>query len=186
MSHSANVFNTVILYAAIIVMLILRQRTRAHPANAHLVKGERLRPLAITVMDPILSLVFVGYVLWDLATRDVSHAGAAIVGALIGIPIGLMRARVQYVRAVPEAKAVVFRRSGAEYVLLGILLVLRLAESSIENSHTTALTLLLGGMVALAVAESITRTAAITVHYYRDAAHPPAEASAPSAPSAPN
>jgi hypothetical protein len=171
-THSTNAINTAILYAALLIMVVLRQRTRGHPANATLLKGERLRPLAITMMDPVLSVVFVGVVLWDLATRDVVHAVVALLGAIIGLPIGILRARVQFVRAVPEAKGVVFRRSGAEYALLALLLVLRLAETSVQHARSTALTCVLAGLVALAVSESFARTTAIVLHYRRDTAHP--------------
>ncbi len=103
--------------------------------------------------------------LWGLATRNDDHAALAVVGALAGIPIGLARARTMFVRAVREIKSVVSRRSPLEYGLLGVPLVLRLAESSIAKLHSGAATYALTALIALAVAESITRAAAIVWRY---------------------
>jgi hypothetical protein len=171
-TNSTSVGGAVVLYAVLAVMIVLRRRTRQHPANSDLVKGERLRPLAITLLDPVLSLVFAGPLLWDLATHDPARSFAAVVGASLGIPIAIWRARVQYVRAVPEAKGVVFRRSPIEYGLLGLLLLLRLLESSIEHATSRPLTFVLTGLIGLAIAESIARTTAIALRYVADARRP--------------
>jgi hypothetical protein len=90
------------------------------------------------------------------------------------VPIGMARARVMYVRAVKESHSVVFRRSAMEYGLLGLLLVLRIAESSISHLHNEFVTYVLTGGIALAVVESIARAAAIVVKYRRDPALPAA------------
>jgi hypothetical protein len=75
---------------------------------------------------------------------------------------------VQYVRAVGTAKCVVFRRSTAEYGLLALLLVLRIAESSISNLHNGFASYAIAAGAALAVAESIARSAAIAIRYHRE------------------
>lgn len=158
--------------AVLILIAILRSRSIRQNRDVVLNKGERLRPLVITMLDPLVSIVLIGSVLWSLMMRSDGHVVAATIGAVAGIPIGMARAKVMYVRAVKESQSVVFRRSAMEYGLLGLLLVLRIAESSISHLHNEFVTYLLTAGIALAVAESITRAAAIVVKYRRDGALP--------------
>jgi hypothetical protein len=119
----------------------------------------------MTWLDPVLVLVFIGPVLWDLLTRDSGHVLTALLGAAAGIPVGVARARTMYVRAVKDAQAVIFRRSNLEYGLLAILLVLRVVESSIAKLHSDFATYTLTALLALALAESFARTTDIVVRY---------------------
>ena len=84
----------------LVVIAILRNRSLRANRDFVLQKGERLRPIMITLLDPTVSVFLIGTVLWDLMTRSDGHFVAALVGAAIGIPIGMAQARVQYVRAV--------------------------------------------------------------------------------------
>jgi hypothetical protein len=152
----------------LVVIAILRSRSIRQNRDVVLNKGERLRPLVITMLDPLVSIVLIGSVLWTLMMRSNGHVVAALVGAAIGVPIGMARAKVMYVRAVKESQSVVFRRSAMEYGLLGLLLVLRIAESSISHLHNEVVTYVLTAGIALAVVESIARAAAIVVKYRRD------------------
>jgi len=163
-----------LVLAVLIFIAILRSRSIRQNRDVVLNKGERLRPLAITTLDPLVSIVLIGSVLWSLMSRSDGHVVAALIGAGVGVPIGMARARVMYVRAVKESHSVVFRRSAMEYGLLGLLLVLRIAESSISHLHNEFVTYLLTGGIALAVVESIARAAAIVVKYRRDPALPAA------------
>jgi len=169
MRNQPSPISAIVLYAVLFAMMVMVRRAKQHPANKDLDAKQRLRPIMITWLDPVLSLVIIGTLLWSLASTNLLHALAALVGALCGIPIGVARANTQYVRGVHDAKMVVFRRSGLEYALLGLLLILRVAEDSISKIHSGPLTLLLTGLVALAVGEAFARSAWITVKYYRDA-----------------
>lgn len=169
-SHTSSVVNTVLLYVVIGATVILRYRTRRHRVNAALVAGERLRPLLTIPMDTALTVVFVGLILFDLATRDVWHALSSAAGVAMGIGLGLLRARVQYVRAVPAAQSIVMRRSPIEYAVLVLLLAVRVAEDYVVRSHTVALTCVLGALMALALAQSATRSYALVRRFRRDAA----------------
>ncbi|HEY1825216.1 MAG TPA: hypothetical protein VGG21_04555 [Acidimicrobiales bacterium] len=162
----ASYFVLVILVA----MAIMRSRSIRQNRDVVLQKRERLRPLAITALDPVVSIVLIGPVLWDLVSRNDARVLAVLVGALLAIPIGLARANVMYVRAVKESKSVVFRRSAMEYGLLTLLLVLRIAESSIDHLHNSFATYALTALIGLAIAESIIRSAAIVLKYRRDTA----------------
>ena len=152
----------------LVVIAVMRNRGVRQNRGMVLNKGERLRPVAITMLDPVISIILVGTVLWSLMMRSDGHVAAAFVGAAAGIPIGLARARVMYVRAVITAKSVVFRPSAMEYGLLALLLALRIAEDSISHLHNAVATYALTALIALAVAESITRAAAIYLRYRRD------------------
>ncbi len=152
----------------LVVIAIMRNRSLRANRDFVLQKGERLRPIMITLLDPVISIFLIGTVLWSLMTRSDGHFLAALLGAAVGVPIGMARARVQYVRAVGTAKSVVFRRSNAEYGLIALLVILRIAESSISNLNTGFATYAIAAGAALAIAESIARSAAIGVRYHRE------------------
>lgn len=158
-----------VVLVVLVVIMILRRRGISQTQPGSLNKGERQRPIAITWLDPVISIIFVGGVLWGLMTRNYGHAAMALVGALAGIPIGLARARAMYVRAVRESKSVIFRRSPLEYGLLGVLLILRIAEGSIAKMHSGFATYALTALIALAIVESITRAGAIVWRYHHEA-----------------
>ena len=168
MSSSPGGASLAILYGILIVMVLLRRQGRARTEPGSLAAGERQRPLAMTWLDPVLSIVFIGSVLWSLVSRDPAHVLAAVVGVAAAVPIGIARARTMYVRAVPAARCVVFRRSQLEYGLLGVLVVLRLLEDAIARQRSGVVTFVLTALIALAVAESIARAAGVTVLYRRD------------------
>jgi hypothetical protein len=158
-----------VVLGVLIVIMILRRRGISQTPSGSLNKGERQRPILITWLDPLISILFVGSVLWGLMTRNYAHAGAALVGALVGVPIGLARARVMYVRAVREAKCIILRRSPIEYTLLAVLLALRLSSNSIANMHNSAATYVLTAVLALGIVESIVRASAIVWRYHHEA-----------------
>ena len=168
MTGSPSGASLILLYGLLGVMVVLRRRGAMQTPPGSLAKGERQRPLLMTWLDPVLSFVFIGSVLWSLLSRDLGHALVGIAGALAGIPIGIARARTMYVRAVPEAHCVVFRRSPLEYGLLGLLLVLRLAEDGISKLHAGVVTYALVALISLAVSESVARAAAVTEYYRRE------------------
>jgi hypothetical protein len=152
----------------LIAMTILGRRGVRQSRKADLNKGERQRPIMITWLDPVLALLFVGSVLWGLIVHDVGHLVTALVGAALGIPFGVARARTMYVRAVKPDQSVVFRRSALEYGLLSLLLVLRLVEKSIEGLHSEVATYALTALIAFALVESIARTVDISLRYHRE------------------
>src|ERR1700677_3977006 len=168
MQHNSSSESFLVL-GILVVIMILRRRGISQPPAGSLNKGERQRPILITWLDPLISILFVGSVLWSLMTRNYAHAGAALVGALAGVPIGLARARVMYVRAIPAAKCIILRRSPVEYALLAVLLVLRLSANSIASMHSSVATYLLTAVIALGVVESIVRAGAIVWRYHREA-----------------
>ena len=134
-------------------------------SNVALAKGERLRPLAITLLDPVLSLIVIGPIFWHLTTTNVNHVILAVVGGVFGVGIGWARARVMFVRAVHETKSVILRRSGAEYALLGLLIVLRVIEDSVKHNRLGVESLVLTALISLAVVEPIARSSFVVMKY---------------------
>jgi hypothetical protein len=151
--------------AVLVVISILVRRGRLNTANVPLEKGERVRPLLITLLDPVVSLVIIGPIFWHLMTTNVEHVAMAAVGAVVGVGIAWARAKVMFVRAEPEVKSVVLRRSGAEYALLGLLIVLRLIEDSVKNNRLGTESIILTALISLAVFEPIARSTFIVLQY---------------------
>lgn len=137
-------------------------------SKVELTNGERVRPLAITLLDPVASVVIIGPIFWHLMTTDVQHVVIASVGGAIGVVIAWARARVMFVRAVQVTKSVILRRSGAEYALLGLLIVLRLIEGSVKNDRIGVQSLVLTALISLAVIEPIARSSFIVDRYLKN------------------
>jgi hypothetical protein len=140
--------------------------------------------LAITLLDPLVSLVIIGPTFWHLALTNLVHVEYAFLGSALGIGIGWARARVMFVRAMRASKNVVLRRSGVEYGLLSLLIILRLVESSVKNDRIGFQSFALTVLISLAVVESIARSAFIVIRYSNDDGDakyiPPAQPGAPS------
>lgn len=167
MSSRPNPLELIALYGLLAVMLVLVRKGRRDPAAKDLPKGQRVRPLILEALDPILSVVVVGGLLVHELGRGWTHVAAALLGAAVGIPIGMARARVMFVRALVATRAVVLRRSGPEYELLGLLLVLRAAEQPLSRITAGPATLALSALLGLALYESFVRAGGIIVRYRR-------------------
>ena len=129
--------------------------------------GEDLRPMAIVVLEPWIEIVLVGVLLWDDLAKDYQHWIAAAVGVVPGVIFGIHRARVMYVRAVPEFRAVVLVRDVLGDAAIVVLILIRVvAETGFRASagFNLALTLLL----SLAISESLVRAALIMRRYRAD------------------
>jgi hypothetical protein len=166
-----------LVLAVLVVIMVLTRRGRMNTSNVPLDKGERIRPLLITLLDPVVSLVIIGPIFWHLTTTNVEHLILAVVGGVIGVGIAWARARVMFVRAVHATKSVILRRSGAEYALLGLLIVLRLVEGSVKHEREGVESLILTGLISLAVCEPIARSAFVVLKYvkYQDVQPSPPE-----------
>ena len=137
-------------------------------ANVPLGKGERIRPLLITLLDPVISLIIIGPIFWHLTTTNVTHVTMALIGGAVGVVIAWVRARVMFVRAVKEVKSVILRRSPAEYALLGLLIVLRVVEDSIKHNRVGVESIVLTALISLAIFEPIARSTFIVLRYQRN------------------
>lgn len=135
-------------------------------SRSSLSRGERVRPIAITLLDPIVSIIAVGSIFWRLSTTDAGHAFFAILGGVAGVVIGWLRARVMFVRAMPESHNVVLRRSSAEYGLLALLILVRLSESSLTHGSGVG-SLLLSAFVSLGIVEAVSRSTFVVMAYRR-------------------
>jgi hypothetical protein len=126
---------------------------------------QRIRPLLLEVLDPILAVIVVGPVLAHELNINTWHVLVGLVGLTIGVPIGLLRSRVQFVRAIKSSQSVVLTRSNAEYALIAVLVVLRVAQDSIRDVHSSTLTLLFAALLALPIGESVARSTSMVEKY---------------------
>ena len=120
-------------------------------------KGQWLRLVKTLVFDPVIELFVVGIVLVEDLVQNWEHVLVGAVGALIGLWVGHYRYRIQYVRAVPEHRAIVFVRSRAEYVALSILILVRLAAEQHQIPVVGPLNLLVTLLLTVVIFESIGR-----------------------------
>jgi hypothetical protein len=184
MQSTSNGLGSAVSLVVLLVIVVLVRRGRVTSSQSSLAKGERVRPLAITLLDPLVSLVIIGPIFWHLASTNIAHVAYAALGAVLGIGIGWARARVMFVRALRASKNVVLRRSGVEYGLLALLIILRLIESSVKNDRIGFQSYALTVLISLAVVESIARSAFIVIRYLSDKGDtthiPPLQPDAPS------
>jgi hypothetical protein len=160
--------NSVQLVAIIVFAVMARslvQKGRRDPQTAYLQPRQRIRPLLLEVLDPVLAIIVVGPVLAHELDINTWHVVAGLVGVSLGIPIGLLRSRVQFVRAIKSSTSVVLTRSNAEYALLVVLIVLRSAQDFIRGVHSPSVTLLFAALLALPIGESAARSISIVEKY---------------------
>lgn len=167
-SSNGSGAGSLIVLVVLVAIAVLVRRGRLNTAHVPLNKGERIRPLAITLLDPVASLVIIGPIFWHLTSTNVDHVIFAIVGGVVGVVIAWARARVMFVRAMHVTKSVVLRRSSTEYALLGLLIILRLVEGSVKHERVGVESLILTSLIALAVIETIARSAFIVRKYLND------------------
>ncbi len=154
----------VVLGALVVVSFLVRQG-RLQSRGANLNPGERLRPLAISCIDPLISLLIIGPLLWKLASHHSGNLAGAVGGAVIGVVIGYFRARVMFVRTQKRTRSVVLRRSGIEYALVAVLIVLREIEGSLELDHVSTATVAVAALAALGLVEAFARAGFIIGRY---------------------
>ena len=180
-SSNGSGASSLLVLVVLAVIMVLVRRGRMNSSNVALGKGERIRPLLITLLDPILSLVIIGPIFWHLTTTNVEHVVVAGVGGAVGVAIAAARARVMFVRAVRETKSVILRRSGAEYALLGLLIILRLIDGSVKHDRVGVESLVVTALISLAIFEPIGRSTLIVLKYLKseDVQPPPAPENSP-------
>jgi hypothetical protein len=147
----------VLLLALLIVDIRYIRASRKLAQQLELPKGQWLRPVKTLVFDPVIELLVIGVVLFQDVIQNWEHMLVGAIGAVAGIAFGHYRYRIQYVRALPEYKAIIFVRSRAEYIALGALVLLRFAAEQHRIPVVGALTLLITALLALIVFESIGR-----------------------------
>jgi hypothetical protein len=157
--------SSIVVLVALVVVAVLVRQGRLQSRKANLNRGERMRPLAITFIDPIISLVIIGPLLWRLVSASGANLAAAIAGGVAGVLIGYFRARVMFVRAERGSFAVVLRRSGVEYALVFLLIVLRSIEGQLELDRVSTATVVVSALAALGLIEAFSRAGFIIGRY---------------------
>jgi hypothetical protein len=152
----------------IVVMTIIDIRGSLYGRRVlHLPKGNFVRRLVLEVLDPVIELLFIGAVLWRDLSSDPWHMLAGGVGIVGGYFLARYRARIMYVRALPEYQAIIVRRSFAEYIVVVFLITVKLlSENTTLENYAVSLFITAGLMLLLS--ESALRITLVYRRYRRE------------------
>lgn len=152
----------------IVVMIIFDLKARNYGKKVlHLPKREYVSLLWLAIFDPVFEVLFIGIVLWDDLTKDPLHWAAGGIGVVCGYIFARYRTRIMWVRPLPEKKAVVVRNSGAEYLALVFLVVVKtVSENSTFSNYAVSLLITVG--LLLIVSESAFRVGMLFVRYNKE------------------
>lgn len=160
----------VLLAILVVLYLNIIRTSRSVAKEMGLPQGQWLRPVYTLAFDPILYVLIIGVVLGADLVQNWEHMAVGVAGAAVGVWVGHFRYRIQYVRAVPERKSIVFVRSRTEYVAAFILVLVDYAAEQHRVPVVGALTLLITALLSLIVFESIGRTSFCYSRYRKDTA----------------
>jgi hypothetical protein len=152
----------------IVVMTIIDIRGSLYGRRVlHLPKGNFVRRLVLEVLDPVMELLFIGAVLWRDLTSDPWHMVAGGAGIVGGYFLARYRARIMYVRPLPEYQAIIVRRSFAEYIVVVFLITVKLlSENTTLENYAVSLFITAGLMLLLS--ESALRISIVYRRYRRE------------------
>ena len=152
----------------IIVMIIFDLKARNYGKKVlHLPKKEYVSLLWLAVFDPIFEVLFIGVVLWDDLSRDIWHWVAGAIGVVFGYVFARYRTRIMWVRPLREKKAVILRNSGAEYLALIFLIVVKtVSENSTYSNYFVSLLITVGLLTI--VSESAFRIGILFKRYNKE------------------
>jgi hypothetical protein len=130
-------------------------------------KGNFVRRLVLEALDPVMELLFIGVVLWRDLSSDPWHMVAGGAGIVGGYFLARYRARIMYVRALPEYQAIIVRRSFAEYIVVVFLITAKLlSENTTLENYAVSLFITAGLMLLLS--ESALRISIVYRRYRRE------------------
>lgn len=152
----------------IVVMTIIDIRGSLYGRRVlHLPKGNFVRRLILEALDPVMELLFIGVVLWRDLSSDPWHMLAGGAGIVGGYFLARYRARIMYVRALPEYQAIIVRRSFAEYIVVVFLITVKLlSENTTLENYAVSLFITAGLMLLLS--ESALRITIVYRRYRRE------------------
>jgi hypothetical protein len=152
----------------IVVMTIIDIRGSLYGRRVlHLPKGNFVRRLVLEALDPVMELLFIGVVLWRDLTSDPWHMVAGGAGIVGGYFLARYRARIMYVRPLPEYQAIIVRRSFAEYIVVVFLITVKLlSENTAIENYAVSLFITAGLMLLLS--ESALRISMVYRRYRRE------------------
>jgi hypothetical protein len=152
----------------IVVMTIIDIRGSLYGRRIlNLPKGNFVRRLVLEGLDPVMELLFIGVVLWRDLSSDPWHMVAGGAGIVGGYFLARYRARIMYVRALPEYQAIIVRRSFAEYIVVVFLITVKLlSENTTLENYAVSLFITAGLMLLLS--ESALRISIVYRRYRRE------------------
>jgi ABC-type nitrate/sulfonate/bicarbonate transport system permease component len=89
----------IVLFAVVASMLVRKGRT--DPNISTLQPRQRIRPITLEWLDPLLAVIVVGPLLGHEINLSAWHVVAALVGATIGVPIGILCGFNQWTQHLP-------------------------------------------------------------------------------------
>ncbi len=154
----------------LVVMIVFDLRARNYGKKVlFLPKKHYVSLLWLAVFDPVFEVLFIGVVLWQDLSRDWAHWIAGGIGVVLGYFFARYRTRIMWVRALPEKKAVVVKNSGAEYLALVFLIVVKtISENSTLSNYWLSLVITAG--LLMIVSESAIRVGMLFRRYKREVA----------------
>jgi hypothetical protein len=166
---------SVLALAALVAIAVLVRRSRRRSPrlgsnqtrSQRLVRGERRRPIAITLLDGLIALILIGPTVGRVVPTSGSTELLALLGGVGGVGVGLLRARTMYVGRVGRTRDVILRRSPLEYGLLVVLLVARSIENTARTSTSSWALPAFSGLITFALVESLARAAFIGERFLR-------------------
>ena len=165
MHESSSPVIVIITVGVAIAISVLVRQGRRQSRSTDVAPRERIRPLAITFLDPIVSVIIIGPFVGSFVAHSITHVLAASLGAVGGIVIGYARARTMFVRAIKETKSVVLRRSSLEYALVVVLVALRPTQGYIGHWSSSLAQYLVTALASLALVEALARSGFIVQMY---------------------
>lgn len=152
----------------ILVMVVFDLKARNYGKKAlHLPKKEYVSLLWLAILDPVFEVLFIGIVLWEDLSRDLWHWLAGAIGVVLGYFFARYRTRIMWVRPLPEKKAVVVRNSGAEYIALVFLVIVKTVSENSSFSNYFASLLITVGLLMI-VSESAFRVGILFKLYKKE------------------
>ena len=133
----------------------------------HLPKGLFVRRLILEALDPVFEVLFIGVVLWRDLTQDPLHWIAGAIGLVGGVIFARYRAHLVYVRPLPEYKAIIVRRSWAEYIAIFVLITVKISSEN-TSLHNYFVSLMITAGLVLLVSESAMRVILLYSRYRRE------------------
>lgn len=152
----------------LIVMIIFDLRARNYGKKVlHLPKKHYVSLLWLAILDPVFEVLFIGVVLWQDLSEDWAHWIAGGIGVIFGYFFARYRTRIMWVRALPEKKAAIVKNSGAEYLaLVFLILVKTVSENTSLDNYWLSLAVTVG--LLMIVSESAIRIVMLFQRYKRE------------------
>ncbi len=158
----------VLVLFVIYAQFIRKQRVVAKQMG--LPRTQRMRNVWQQWLDPLIIVLVAGVILWADLVGGMSHVIAAAVGVVIGLGLGWVRGRLEYVRYVPEHNSMILKVTIIEVVMLLFLVLVKFGAEYFEIDLHGILLIIISGIIFIDIGDSIGKSAHLTMRLRRDRA----------------